>query len=107
REGPGPPAAWTEGETSGAADDGQLDWRQPGEAERARAGWRQVDDAALDVRAAVVDAHHDRLAGLLVRDLHHGAERQRLVRGGQPARIGPFAIGGFLSRVDRSNSGLS
>src|SRR5262249_25139801 len=42
---------------------------------------REVDAAALHVRTAIVDAHHDRIAGLHVGDADVGAEWQAAVRG--------------------------
>ena len=47
----------------------------------------QVDHPAFDKRAAVVDAHHERPAGLGIGDLDLRAERQRLVRGGHRRRV--------------------
>ena len=42
-----------------SAVDADLHRREPGEAELARRGRRQIDDAAANERTAVVDAHRD------------------------------------------------
>ena len=48
----------------------------------------------MSVRAAVIDAHHHRLAGPLIGDPDLGAERQGLVRGGQGVGVegSPLAV---------------
>src|SRR5439155_5705202 len=68
-------------------------------------GRRQVDDAALHVRTAVLDRHRRALAGLEVGDLGFGAERQRLARGVVVVRVHAVAVGhlaaGEAVRIDR------
>src|SRR3954467_14775982 len=51
----------------------------------------------MSVRAAVIDAHHHRLARLLVRDPDLGAERQSLVGGGQVVGVEALAVGRLLA----------
>src|SRR5262245_49104839 len=101
-----PVPTFPENAPESALDDADIDRSEAGEAELARAGGRQVDDAAANEGTAVVDADHDRTAVFLVGDAHLGAERQRLVGGRQRGRLGTLAIGSpasFIS-VDRSNS---
>src|ERR1700733_1243069 len=68
---------------------------------------RQVDDAAADEGPAIVDAHHDRTAGVVIGDPHHGAERQGAMGGGERPRRKPFAARGPRPlRIDGSNTRL-
>jgi len=41
-----------------------------------------------------------------MRDLHHGAERQRPVSRRQAIRAGILSVGGTLAGIDRRNAGL-
>ena len=72
---------------------------------RAAAGVTSMT-AAADERPAVIDAHDDRTAGLLVGDPHFGAERQGAVRRGQARRRRPFAVGGESAGINGSKAFL-
>src|SRR5882757_227221 len=58
---------------------------------------REVDDAALHERAAIVDANNHRAVARHVRDAHVGPERQRWMRGGHGLRVHHFAVRGLAS----------
>src|SRR5688500_3358174 len=60
---------------------GERHGREARQAEGAGARGAEIDDTAADEGPTSDDAHHHRAAGALVRDLHHGAEGQRAVRG--------------------------
>src|SRR5262249_54876716 len=49
--------------------------------ERAGARGREIDDAPADKRPAIIDAHHDRTAGLMVGDPDVSPQRQGFMRG--------------------------
>src|SRR3974390_784264 len=85
---------------------GQPDRRKAGGSDRPGAGRRQVDDPTPDVRAAIVDADDHGAAGLGVGDLDYGAERQGTMSRSQCRSVGVFAVRGWLSTVNRCNSGL-
>src|ERR1041384_184290 len=74
-----------------------------------RGGRRDVDHAAGDVRAALVDAHDYTAAVVLVGYAHARTYAQRAVRGRESGRTGVLAAGGLaaLGTVDRSNARLS
>src|SRR5215207_6739767 len=76
---------------------GERDLTHARDADRLGGCFREVDDAPVRIRAAVVDAHHHRLARPLVGDPDLGAEGQGLVRGGQVVGVEPLAIGSLLA----------
>ena len=59
-----------------AADHFDGDVSEAVHAQRVGRGRRHVDDAAADERPAIVDAHDDRSAGLMIGDPNLGPERQ-------------------------------
>ena len=62
-------------------------------------GVGKVDDAALLVRAAVVDAHDDAFADVLARDFHDSTERDGLVRRRHGEHIEGFTVGRDLAMM--------
>jgi len=78
------------------------------EAELAGGALRQVEHATPDERAAIVDAHDDAAAIVLVGDPQFGAERQRAVGGGQRRRVHALArCGARVQRVPGSTATLA
>ena len=69
---------------------------RPDHAHGAGGGIGEVDDTVLDERAAVVDQHGHGLAVGEVGDLHAGAQRESLVRGGHAILVVDGAAGGLL-----------
>ena len=57
----------------------------------------KVDNAALDERPTVVDAHDNRAVPAFATDADACAKRQRLVRRGQGLRVVDLAVCRFLS----------
>ena len=55
---------------------------------------RQVDQAAVRIRPAIVDAHDDRTAVLDIGDARIARQRHRRMRRGQMRHVVDFAIGG-------------
>src|SRR5215207_5781873 len=68
-----------------------------GDAERARRGLSEIDDAPAVERSAVVDAHHHRAPGALVHDPHPRAEGQRAMSRRHGVRVETLAIGGLAA----------
>ena len=66
----------------------------PDQAERGGGLVAEVDDAAVDVGAAVVEADHHRLAVAEIGDPHVGRERQRRMRAGNGVGGEDLAVGG-------------
>lgn len=64
--------------------------------ELARGGRAHIDDAATDVRAAIVDAHHSLQVVLKVRHTDDCPQRQAAVRRSQFIRAETFSTGGAL-----------
>src|SRR5206468_3879014 len=64
------------------------------EAEVARGGARDVEQAVVDVGAAVVDAQEQGAPVGEVGDVHVGGQRQGRVRGRQGPHVEDFAVGG-------------
>src|SRR4051812_26380056 len=64
------------------------------EVERAGGGFGEIEDAALGVGSAVVDADADRSAVGEVLHLQAGAEREGAVRGGESIGVELLAVGG-------------
>jgi len=60
-------------------------------------GARQVDHAAADIGAAIVDLDHDGLAVARIGHPHAAAEGQGLVRGGHRIHVEGRAAGGFAA----------
>jgi len=96
--------------TSGtsSADNVETDRREAGESELARGGWRHIDDATARERPAIGNSHHHRPPIPPIGDAHHGAERQRAMRSGKPARIGSLAARALAAamRIDRRDADL-
>src|SRR6185369_705587 len=67
--------------------------------DRAVRGAGQVEAAVVDVRSAVVDADHQRLAVGDIGHAHLGVERQRGVGSGQPVGVELLAVRGLLAGV--------
>src|SRR5262245_56206403 len=86
-------------------DDLELDLRDTlaGDSELVGGAVRDVDDAAVDERTAVVDPNRHGLTGGHVGHAHLGAERQRAVRGGQLVLVELLAARGL--RVVRIEAG--
>ena len=58
---------------------------------------RQVNNPAVDNRAAIINAHHHRPAISQIGDLYVGPQRQRGMGRGQVVHVESFATGGFLA----------
>src|SRR3990172_12578621 len=75
------------------------------QAQLAGSGEGQVDDAAVDVRPAIVHDHFDGLSRLEVGDPDERAERKAAMGGGLPLRVHDLAArrrpAGFLDPVPR------
>ena len=69
-------------------------------AERTRARRCQIDDAPADKRPAIIDAHHDRAAGLMIGDPDVGPERKALMRRRQTRGTRIFAVGSAFARIN-------
>ncbi len=65
------------------------------DAQRGGCRMAQVNDAVLQMRAAVDDAHRHLASGLQAAHNDTGAERQRLVRGSQLVHVVALAAGGL------------
>lgn len=70
------------------------------DAEFGGGGAGQVDDAAGCKGATVIDANHDGAAAAQIGDADDGAERKRLVRGGQLGVVEGLAGGGLVTLED-------
>src|SRR5262245_29092300 len=67
---------------------------------------REIDDTALDIRAAVIDANDHEFASREVGDFDLRPKRQSTMSCGKRMRMGIFAIGSAFTAIHRSNSGL-
>ena len=76
------------------------------EADGAGGGGGEVDDAAADVGAAIVDADDDPAAGVGVRAAHEAAQRPGFMRGGKGIRAIRLTTGGAAVGVDAGESVL-
>src|SRR3712207_6900708 len=65
------------------SDLGEADLRDPRDADRLSRSLGEIDDAAVGVGTAVIDAHHDRAAGALIHDPDLRPERKGPVCRGQ------------------------
>ena len=65
----------------------QVDRGEVGHAKLTGPGGGQIDHPAEGERTAIIDADGDNAAVVLVGDLHHGAERQGAMGGGEGTRI--------------------
>ena len=68
-------------------------------AERASARGREIDNAPTDKRSAIIDAHHDRTASLMIGDPNVGPERQGLMRGRQTRGTRIFPVGSAFAGI--------
>ncbi len=83
---------------------GSMPWRENFHAHRhdsradginlARRGKRKIDDAIVDKRPAIRDAHGRGFSVVEIRHAHHGFKRQRAVRRRQFVHVVDFAIRG-------------
>ena len=65
-------------------------------------GEREIDDASGDERAAIGDAHENRVICLEIGDAHDRSERQRTVCGGHGVHVVDFAVRSATGVIGRS-----